>query len=169
MPPDPRAEIGTHRSWLLRYATQRLRNPAHAEDAVQETLVAALECAGAYAGEAALATWLTGILRHKIVDSVRRTAKENSEPLDPDAIAADVLDPEREAHGNGVLRRLDRYLAEFPGKAAQVFMLRDVLGMSTAEACEALDITSGNCAVLLHRARRRLRAALSADGMGFAA
>jgi len=169
MQTDLRAEIGTHRSWLLHYARQRLGNPAHAEDAVQETLVAALESLEGYAGQAALGTWLTGILKHKIVDCVRRTARDSSEPLDAEALPSDARDPEGEAHGSGLLRRLDRYLAELPAKAAEVFMLRDVLGMSTAEACGALDITSSNCAVLLHRARRRLRERLSGDRVGITA
>ena len=75
MPADCRSEIGAHRPSLLRYARRRLGNLAHAEDAVQETLVAALECFESYAGEAALGTWLMGILKHKIVDTSGRVDK----------------------------------------------------------------------------------------------
>jgi RNA polymerase sigma-70 factor (ECF subfamily) len=132
-------------------------------------MVAALEGFQRYAGHAALGTWLTGILKHKIVDCVRRAARDSSEPLDAEALPADVRDPDEEVHGNGVLRRLDRYLAELPAKAAQVFMMRDVLGMSTAEACCALDISTSNCAVLLHRARRRLRERLTDERVGIGA
>jgi RNA polymerase sigma-70 factor (ECF subfamily) len=169
MQTDPRAEIGTHRSWLLHYARQRLGNPAHAEDAVQDAMVAALEGFQRYAGHAALGTWLTGILKHKIVDCVRRTARDSSEPLDADVLPADGRDPEAEAHGSGVLRRLDRYLAELPSKAAQVFMLRDVLGMSAAETGAQLAISENHCGVLLHRARRRLRDQLSDERAGIGA
>ncbi len=167
MPPELGLRIGTQRSRLLRYARQRLGNPSHAEDAVQDTMVAALECMGTYAGEAALETWLHGILRHKIVDSVRRTSRERAEPLpEPDALAGAAPDPEEITHGCRILERLERHLAELPARAAQVFMLRDVLGMNAAEACRALGITPGNCGVLLHRARRRLRERLAGERIG---
>ncbi len=54
----------------MRYARTRLRNPAQTEDAVQDARVAALAAAGSFHGRSALGTWLTGILKHKIVDCV---------------------------------------------------------------------------------------------------
>ena len=68
-----------------------------------------------------------------------------------------------------LLERLDRGLAELSRQAAQVILLRDVLGLTTAEACGELGISTTNCGVLLHRARRRLRERLSADGFEVAA
>ena len=64
------------RSYLLRYARLQLRDPALAEDAVQETLLAALEGAARFAGKSSLRTWLTGILKHKIIDHLRRAGRE---------------------------------------------------------------------------------------------
>ena len=59
------AAIERERAYLLRYARLQLRNPAQAEDAVQETLLAALEGAVRFSGKSSLRTWLTGILKHK--------------------------------------------------------------------------------------------------------
>ncbi len=62
------AAIERERACLLRYARLQLRDSALAEDAVQETLIAALEGAARFAGKSSLRTWLTGILKHKIID-----------------------------------------------------------------------------------------------------
>lgn len=65
-----------HRGYLLKFALLQLRDPHLAEDAVQETLLAALSAREGFAGRSSLRTWLTGILKHKIVDLQRRQARE---------------------------------------------------------------------------------------------
>ena len=69
------AELETHRGYLLRVARLQLRDEALAEDVVQETLLAALPGSG-FSGKSSLKTWLTGILKHKIVDAIRRKQRE---------------------------------------------------------------------------------------------
>jgi RNA polymerase sigma-70 factor (ECF subfamily) len=77
---DFRAEVEELRPYLLRYASLQLRNPDAAEDAVQEALLAALAAHGSFEGRANLRTWVTGILKHKIVDAIRRASRE--QPID---------------------------------------------------------------------------------------
>ena len=60
----------------------QLRNHAQAEDAVQETMVAAIRGAQGFAGGSSVRTWLIGILKHKIIDSIRKTSREQSLDLD---------------------------------------------------------------------------------------
>ncbi len=76
MSADFRTQVEDLRPYLLRYATLQLRNPEAAEDAVQEALLAALAGEANFAGRSNLRTWLTGILKHKIVDTIRRQSKE---------------------------------------------------------------------------------------------
>ena len=71
-----RRALETERPYLLRYARLQLRSSAAAEDAVQDTLVAALAGQSGFAGRSAMRTWLTGILKHKIIDSIRRASRE---------------------------------------------------------------------------------------------
>jgi len=73
---DFRTQLERQRPYLLRFAALQLRDPNAAEDAVQETLVAALVGEANFAGRSNLRTWLTGILKHKIIDSIRRAARE---------------------------------------------------------------------------------------------
>src|ERR1700740_855883 len=73
---DFRTRVEGERPYLLRYAALQLRDRHTAEDAVQETLLAALAGEAAFAGRSTLRTWLTGILKHKIVDAIRRASRE---------------------------------------------------------------------------------------------
>src|SRR5215831_4185186 len=73
---DFRSQIEAERAYLLRYASLQLRDRAAAEDAVQETLVAALAGEASFGGRSNLRTWLTGILKHKIVDTIRKSSRE---------------------------------------------------------------------------------------------
>ena len=87
-------DLGQHRPKLVRFARTRLLNPAHAEDAVQDTLLAAIENIHTFSGGSSLFTWLTGILRHKIVDCVRRSARDQWHEIDNNGtpLAADGLE-----------------------------------------------------------------------------
>src|SRR4051812_43374248 len=72
------AEMVSHRSYLVRFAQRRLRDPVLAEDAVHDVFEAVLSGRAAFAGRAALRSWLTAVLKHKIVDAVRRHARFDS-------------------------------------------------------------------------------------------
>ena len=52
----------------MRYALLQLRHQTAAEDAVQETLLAAVEGGARFSGKSSVKTWLTGILKHKIIE-----------------------------------------------------------------------------------------------------
>src|SRR5262245_45727639 len=73
-----RNRVESERAYLLRYATLQLRDSAAAEDAVQETLLAALAGEASFGGRSNRRTWLTGILKHKIVDAIRRMSRETA-------------------------------------------------------------------------------------------
>src|SRR5919106_6579407 len=92
MSPATSQELGRFRPQLVSFAMRRLRNRDQAEDAVQETLLAALEDMGRFEGGSALGTWLIGILKHKIVDAMRTTAREA--PLEDEEHVLPGSDPE---------------------------------------------------------------------------
>ena len=171
--------VGKLRPQLVRFARTRLRNPAHAEDAVQETLLAAIENIESYSGSASLYSWLTGILKHKIVNYFRRSARDQWQAMDTDGTPLKSNDRECAAMDGGagwsgpeqaLARRqleaaLTRCLQELPERTADTFVLRELVGMNTAETCSALAVSESNCAVMLHRARSRIRASLDPDWM----
>jgi RNA polymerase sigma-70 factor (ECF subfamily) len=173
---DFQAQLEALRPYLLRYAAMELRNREAAEDCVQEALLAALSAPASFEGRSNLRTWLTGILKHKIVDAIRRQSRERPvEGPEEDLTDLDALfnetghwadrpqpwdDPDGALHQKQFLAALETCLAGLPARTAQVFMLREHLGLETAEICKELGLTSTNCWVLLYRARMLLRECL---------
>ena len=174
-------DLNQHRGYLLRVARLQLRDEALAEDVVQETLLAALSGSG-FSGRSSLRTWLTGILKHKIVDAIRRKRREpaaastfgNVESAlaieDFDALfgrwsgwdepPADWGDPEEALGRRQFFDVLDFCLEKLPPNTARVFMMREVMELETDEICKELAITANNLWVMLYRARMALRLCL---------
>ena len=177
---DPHRWLDEHGDYLFRVARRQLHSDELAEDAVQETLLAALSAQARYAGDASPRTWLTGILKHKIVDLIRRNVREVEIPRDEEGEEAiDSLfqqdghwaepirpwgNPQAEAELGQLRRVLDECADRLKPVMAQVFSLREVAGMETEEICKELDITPTNCWVLLHRARVFMRQCLELNG-----
>ena len=168
-----RSRVEEERPYLLRYASLHLRDPHAAEDVVQETLLAALAGEAGFGGRSNLRTWLTGILKHKIVDAIRRLSRETAVATDADEFEAlfnerghwvdppaTWVAPDGSLEQKQFLRALEECLARLPAKTAQVFMMREHLGYDTGDICKELGLTPTHCWVLLYRARMALRACL---------
>ena len=177
---DFRSEVERQRPYLIRYATLQLRNPDAVEDVVQETLLAALAGASGFAQRSNLRTWLTGILKHKIIDTIRRAAREPafSPGDDEGGDEFDALfrenghwvehpgawqDPDAALEQKRFFEVLERCLEKLPARTARVFTMREHLGSDTAEICKELGITQNHCFVMLYRARMALQQCLGAN------
>ena len=177
-------QLEAMRPALLRFAILQLRNEAMAEDVVQEALVAILEKPDQYAGRASLRTYVTGILKHKILDTLRRNARMQSLPDDDGQLDDDAIDAMFNANGHvralprdwgspdaalqqkDFFRVLELCLQKLPPATARIFMMREWLEMETDEICKELDISSSNAWVMLFRARVRLRECLDLNWFG---
>lgn len=177
--------LQTLRPQLLKYARLQLRNPAWAEDAVSETLLAALEKPQAFAGQSQLKTWLIGILKHKLVDQIRRNSRELSTSTPDDEVDLDELlfkpdghwreapqdwgDPEQALHQLEFMKVLEACVEHLPGQQGRLFMMREWLELETEEICKLLAISPTNLWVMLHRARLKLRECLQLNWFSGAA
>jgi RNA polymerase sigma-70 factor, ECF subfamily len=161
LPVCPR-ELAAHRAYLIRFAQRRLRDPALAEDAVHDVLEAVLSGRAAFGGRAALRSWLTGILKHKIVDIVRRDAGTDSldaagDEGDEHAMpACHAPRPEEVAEQRQLLKLALARIASLPAALRDVMRLRVLDELPTAEVCKRLAISEANLFVRLHRARKQL-------------
>jgi RNA polymerase sigma-70 factor (ECF subfamily) len=170
--------LNEHGDYLYRFALSRLRNPHQAEDAVQETLLAAIKSSG-FEGESSARTWLTGILKHKIIDLQRKLIREQplSDIIDLDAFDTSMDDffdqsghwlekpqtvdmPEDALEQKQFLSILGNCINRLPTKLAAIFMLRDVHETDNENICKELEITATNAWVMLYRARMGLRKCL---------
>jgi RNA polymerase sigma-70 factor (ECF subfamily) len=175
--PSP-LELEGHRPYLVRFALLQLRAQSAAEDAVQETLLAAIQGAERFGGHSTVRTWLIGILKHKIVDQIRKATRErplqiSAEESDTESLDALFLDdghfleppgewnsPEKALEQRRFFEALERCIDALPSNTAKAFTMREVMGIETEDICKELGISSSNCWVLIYRARMALRACL---------
>jgi len=186
-PAPDAASIEQERSYLMRFALLQLRNQTAAEDVVQETLLAAIEGGSGFSGKSSIRTWLTGILKHKIIDQIRRQAREepilggDADPEQNEADAVDAMfvedghwshapshwgDPDRSFENTQFWRVFEICSRLMPARTARVFVMREVMELTTEEICKELDISTTNCWVMLHRARLSLRECLEQKWFG---
>ena len=176
----PSEDLQQARSYLLRYAMLQLRDSTLAEDVVQETLLAALNEPARFAGKSAYRTWLVGILKHKIVDAIRKKSRELPLSADEEASESEIVEemfkadghwqqfpsnwgnPEKAFEDKKFWEVFERCLAAMPARSARAFMMREVMELTSEDICKELAITSTNLWVLLHRARLSLRGCLEA-------
>jgi RNA polymerase sigma-70 factor (ECF subfamily) len=154
---------------LYRVARAILRNDGEAEDVMQDAYVRAYEHLDQFAGRAKFSTWLTRIAVHEaLARQHRRNRYQDLEPMseqegDPmDRFASLALNPEQQASNSEIRRLLEEAVEKLPDAYRTIFILRDVEGMSTTDAADALEITEENVKVRLHRARALLRKSLYA-------
>ena len=180
--PHPSEWVERYGDYLFRYARRYFDNPDTAEEVVQETLLAALEGYERFEAKASFKTWLTSILRHKVLDTIRRKGKTT--PIDPSSIAEQEtnalfdaagyfagwdtmqpwdIDPETVARQREFLEALADCVDKLPEQFRRVFYLRGVEDFGRKEISNKLGLTTTNVGVILHRARLLLRQCLQTN------
>jgi RNA polymerase sigma-70 factor (ECF subfamily) len=182
---DPRQWLDRHGDHLYRFALARVRTLSVAEDLVQETLLAAWQARAGFAGQASERSWLTAILKRKVVDWVRRRVRERAVESPPEDAEEATFEPfDRTGHwkkspknwGRGdPAEHLDRAefwatlhacLGKLPPRLHDVFVLRYLDEQSGEQVCRDLGLTPTNFWVMLHRARLRMCWCLSMNWFG---
>ena len=179
--------LAEHGDYLYRFALARLRDPHQSEDVVQETMLAALQT-NSFAGQSSPRTWLTGILKHKIIDVLRKQVREVSldvmeengyefseQPEMDEFFSGDghwAEKPQAWGKPDGELEQkqffgvLQNCMEKLPKKLAAIFTLRDIEEEENEKICKDLEITATNAWVMLYRARMTLRKCLELNWMG---
>lgn len=158
------AEMVSHRGYLVRYAQRKLHDPVLAEDVVHDVFEAVLSGRASFAGRAALRSWLTAILKHKIVDLVRQRAHYDSlDEGDGDDDTGGGRDitcpqprPDEVAEQRQALRHTLARIEALPPGLRDVVHLRVLQDRATEDVCRDLAISEENLFVRLHRARKQL-------------
>ena len=172
---------GAQRELIIRYgrplsrqALLVLKDPALAEEVVQETWVTAFASIARFRGQSRLLTWLTGIAINRAKSQRRRERRFGpvsrvrdpgtpAEAGDPELVV-DELTPELILMESEVRRHFEAAVRTLPDGQRSVVVLRDVEGSSASETCRVLDISEAAQRVRLCRARARLRLALAEFG-----
>lgn len=177
--PSFEQQLADCRDYLMRFARLQLRNDTWAEDAVSETILAALAKPQSFGNRSQLKTWLVGILKHKVIDALRHHRREvsglpssqddDTDPLDYLGFKADGHfieapaqwgNPEQQLSSRQFFEVLDACANKLPATQGRLFLMREWLELSSEDICKELNLTPTNLYVQLHRARLRLRECL---------
>ncbi len=153
-------------------ALAMLRDPAEAEDVVQETMLKAYRNLQSFRGEAKFSTWLTVIAQNEGRAKLRKASQHVMVSIDAATEEEDghchhfQLKDWREIPSEALERKdisalLQTAVLELPEIYRTVFMLRDVEEVSMEEAARVLCVTVGTAKVRLHRARLLLQKRLA--------
>lgn len=175
-------DLMEHAAALYGYAHARLRNHHLAEDLVQDSLIAAWKSRTNYHGDAPLLTWLTGILRHKMMDHHRSTARRPTESLDEKTercgtaelfcesgdwaidpnhgMSTMIQSPAKAAQNSDLRKWIGICMEKLPERLHVLFTAREIDELPVADAAKVAGFTEGSAAVLLTRARQMLRLCL---------
>jgi len=175
---DPNTWVDSYADYLYRYAIIRVNSAQQAEDLVQDTFLSGIKGLHAFKGKSNERTWLTAILRRKIIDHYRKQSGNKEVSIDNlnDRFKAEGIMKNRWIKANAPQRwvsavdqqvETDEFysvlrscIAHLPDAWASCFVLRTIEELSTDEVCKELNISSSNLWVMLHRARLKLRECL---------
>lgn len=179
---DPARWLEEYGDFLFNYAVMHLRDDSLAEELVQDTFVSALRSAESFKGLSSERSWLVAILKHKIIDYIRKVSRErkyfdlNEDPelsqtfneighwnVEPDAWPGN---PESAFEQKAFFEQLNSCVEKLPDQQQMVFVLREYGELSTEEICKSVGVSPTNLWVLLHRARMRLRQCLETNWFG---
>jgi RNA polymerase sigma-70 factor (ECF subfamily) len=155
-----------HNERIYRAARAITRDDREAEDVMQQAYVNAFSNLRQFQGRSQFATWLTRIAVNEALARVRRRGRY--EALDEESPKVESMrghitdDPERQAFATELRDLLEGAIDDLPDGAREVFVLREVEGLSTAETAASLDVSEDVVKTRLSRARATLRSALLA-------
>ncbi|OTM48098.1 RNA polymerase subunit sigma [Acinetobacter pittii] len=166
---------------MIKFAFLQLSSLPQAEDVVQEALTSAFQHLDSFKGRAAFKTWVFAILKNKIIDVIRQKSrlvsmtelfKDEESELSIDALfdasghwhkyeaPQAWQSPEEMMEQAYFWMIFEACLNHLPAKYAQVFMMREVIELSSNEICSKLELSISNFNVLMYRSRTRLRECL---------
>ncbi len=177
---DPKNWVKAYADYLYMYAITRVNNEEQAQDLVQETFLAGLNAMPRFAGKSNERTWLTAILKNKIIDVYRKrssglktqelTHAEGEvedffnehdghwkEQYSPQSFGIDNYDPLEGKELNSILKKC---MEKLPGLWQSVFSMKHLDDEPTETVCTELKISPSNYWVIIHRAKLNLRACL---------
>lgn len=183
---DPVNWVANYADYLFRYSITRLNDQEQARDVVQETFLAGLERLDNFKGVSSEKTWLTAILKNKIIDIYRKKSSgltRDTEIEDPDYQQQDFFDPvdghwsiEHRPKEFGIEHQdqliskefgqiLKACMQKLPNLWFAVFSMKHMDEEATEFICAELKISPSNFWVIIHRTKVSLRSCLQKNWM----
>jgi RNA polymerase sigma-70 factor (TIGR02943 family) len=177
---NPHQWVKAHADYLYAFAITRINDEEQAKDLVQETFLAALEKVNSFEGKSAERTWLTAILKNKIIDVYRKKSsglkgidikeaeQEQVEFFDEDtghwikehAPKEFGIEDKDKLVSREFDQILQKCMQKLPALWMAVFTMKHIEEETTDLICSQLKVTASNFWVIIHRAKLNLRACL---------
>ncbi|WP_293743496.1 sigma-70 family RNA polymerase sigma factor [uncultured Pedobacter sp.] len=178
---DPLSWVEKYADYLYGFAMSRIRDEEVAKDLVQDTFLAALQKLDGFEGNSQEKTWLTAILKNKIVDFYRKrsiSSVKDLREIDLEGELKDFFDTESghwtekdyprafglEMYNPLMIKELgfvlNKCLAKLPGLWFSVFSMKHMDDLASEQICNELKLTNANFWVIMHRTKLNLRACL---------
>lgn len=176
---NPHKWVENYADYLYTYAISRLNDEELARDLVQEVFLAALQRAEKFEGKSTERTWLTAILKNKIVDVYRKKSSGLNNPVVtvaeqeqqdffaddghwredtyPREFVAQSRDPLHDKEFNSILQQC---MQKLPPLWLAVFTMKHLEDQASNVICTELKLSDANFWVIIHRAKLNLRACL---------
>lgn len=164
-PDDFRSIVEEHTDLVYGVAYRMMNNAQDAEDVTQETFLSAFRHWESFRGGSAVGTWLYRIAVNACLMRLRKEKRARASRVEPGYADTDVLDwvpeqsgtPEEHAINSELREEMVKALAALPTDLRAAVVLRDVQGMSNAEAAAVLGVSVPSMKAKLHRGRVLLR------------
>ena len=149
------ALVDRYQGAVYRFGKRMCPTEEDAEDAVQETLLTAVQKLGDFRGEASFTSWLFAIVRSRC--SKRQRAASRAPVLEPIELTDEGPHPDELLNSQQLRRGLEAALATMDPMYREVLLMRDVEGMTAPEVAATLELSVAAVKSRLHRARGMLR------------
>ena len=184
---QPENWVNEHSDYLYSYAVLRIFNKEDAMDLIQDTFFSALKAKDSFKGESTERTWLTAILKRKIIDYYRKKAgQKESFTINANENTDDAFEqtgigqghwkkeraPKEWAFESNTLESdefqliFNNCLSLLPSAWAATFTLRSLEDYTTEEICKELNISPSNLWTTIHRAKLQLRECMEIKWFG---
>jgi len=149
----------------FRLAVQIVKQPADAEDVLQDATATAVSHPGAPEPDSeAYRPWFYKVVRNKAIDRLRQLQRQRSDELIEDSIPANAgLNPEQSLINAQQKTMINQALDDLSLEQREIILLKDYHGFSYADIAMILDIPNGSVMSRLHRARLALKEMLGPD------
>ena len=175
---DPEEWVDMYADYLYRYALSRVHDATTAEDLVQETFLAGLRGVSTFKEHVEVKYWLRGILRHKVVDYIRKQVRleytDEVEKYDerPSALRKYVgvtsigvekwtFDPAQYYENREFWEIFANCLRKLKDPLRSIYIIKELENESNEKICKEFNITPNNLWVIIHRARLQLKKCLN--------
>ncbi|MCO4782970.1 MAG: sigma-70 family RNA polymerase sigma factor [Candidatus Cloacimonetes bacterium] len=177
---NPKQWLNDYGSYLFKYAIHRVSDTEVAEDLVQETFLAGIKGRENFKRKSTEKTWLTSILKFKIIDHYRKKNREI--PLSKISESSDIesalfdkkghrlsaasswgTNPEKHIENAEFMQVLNKCVGKLPSNLSSVFKMKMFEEHESTYICKELQISPNNLWVILHRARLKLKKCISTN------